>query len=93
VAGFDPPDGTGDLKMKFIPVIRPLVAGVCAALLVTQLSAAESPWSRSLFNGLAQIIVQSTRSAGEIKLTAPADGLAPATAMVQTQPCVRPSMP
>ena len=28
------------------------------------------PWSRSLFNGLAQIIVQSTRDAGEFKLTA-----------------------
>ena len=35
------------------------------------------PWSRSLFNGLAQIIVQSTRDAGEIKLTATADGLEP----------------
>jgi len=43
------------------------------------------PWSRSLFNGLAQIIVQSTRDAGEIKLTATADGLSPATAAVQTQ--------
>jgi beta-galactosidase len=52
------------------------------------------PWSRSLFNGLAQIIVQSTRDAGEIKLTATADGLTPATAAVQTQPCVlRPSVP
>ncbi|MGO8741129.1 MAG: beta-galactosidase GalA [Limisphaerales bacterium] len=51
-------------------------------------------WSRSLFNGLAQIIVQSTRDAGEIKLTATADGLAPATAAVQTQPCApRPSVP
>lgn len=45
------------------------------------------PWSRSLFNGLAQVIVQSTRDPGEIKLTATADGLAPATAVVQTQPC------
>ena len=39
----------------------------------------DQPWSRSLFNGLAQIIVQSTRDAGEIKLTATADGLKPAT--------------
>jgi beta-galactosidase len=45
-----------------------------------------SPWSRSLFNGLAQIIVQSTRDVGEIKLTASADGLLPATASVQTKP-------
>jgi beta-galactosidase len=53
-----------------------------------------APWSRSLFNGLAQIIVQSTREAGEIKLTATADGLAPATVVVQTQPCAtRPFVP
>lgn len=52
------------------------------------------PWSRSLFNGLAQLIVQSTRDAGEIKLTATANGLGPAMAAVQTQPCApRPSMP
>ena len=44
-------------------------------------------WSRSLFNGLAQIIVQSTREAGEIKLTASANGLASATTVVHTQPC------
>jgi beta-galactosidase len=52
------------------------------------------PWSRSLFNGLAQIIVQSTKDAGEIKLTATGDNLAPATAVVQTQTCTqRPSVP
>jgi beta-galactosidase len=51
-------------------------------------------WSRSLFNGLAQIIVQSTRDAGEIKLSATSDGLAPATATVQTHPgATRPSVP
>jgi beta-galactosidase len=51
-------------------------------------------WSRSLFNGLAQIIVQSTRDAGEIKLTATADGLTPATTVVKTQPGIlRPSVP
>jgi beta-galactosidase len=44
-------------------------------------------WSRSLFNGLAQIIVQSTSDAGEIKLTASADGLTPAATEVYTQPC------
>jgi beta-galactosidase len=48
--------------------------------------ATAAPWSRSLFNGLAQVIVQSTREAGEIKLTATADGLTPATTVVQTQP-------
>jgi beta-galactosidase len=51
-------------------------------------------WSRSLFNGLAQIIVQSTRDAGEFKLTATADGLTPATTVVITQACVpRPFVP
>jgi beta-galactosidase len=51
-------------------------------------------WSRSLFNGLAQIIVQSTRDAGEFKLAASADGLTPATAVVETQLCPpRPFVP
>jgi len=51
-------------------------------------------WSRSLFNGLAQIIVQSTPEAGEIKLTASADRLTPVTSTLQTQLSVqRPSLP
>ena len=51
-------------------------------------------WSRSAFNGLAQIMVQSTKDAGEIKLTATADGLQSATATVTTQPSAgRPSVP
>jgi beta-galactosidase len=51
-------------------------------------------WARSVFNGLAQIMVQSTRDAGEIKLTATADGLSPVTATIQTQPgAPRPSVP
>jgi beta-galactosidase len=49
---------------------------------------------RSLFNGLAQIIVQSTRDAGEIKLTATADGLTSTTTLLITQPSTpRPSVP
>lgn len=57
-------------------------------------AAADLKWSRSLFNGLAQVIVQSARDAGEIKLTATADGLEPATAAVESKPCVsRPSVP
>ena len=52
------------------------------------------PWARSLFNGLAQIIVQSTRDAGEFRLSATSDSLKPATAVLQTQPCaLRPSVP
>jgi beta-galactosidase len=53
-----------------------------------------SPWSRSLFNGLAEIIVQTTRDAGEIKLTATADGLTPASAVITSEACVaRPALP
>ncbi len=51
-------------------------------------------WQRSVFNGLAQIIVQSTKEPGAIKLTASADGLSPATVSVQSQPCTpRPAVP
>jgi len=51
-------------------------------------------WSRSVFNGLAQVIVQSTKDAGEIKLTASADGLQPVTATITTQAGPsRPSVP
>jgi beta-galactosidase len=41
---------------------------------------------RSLFNGLAQVIVQSTRQPGEIHLTAEADGLAAAESVLRTRP-------
>ena len=51
-------------------------------------------WSRSLFNGLAQIIVQSTHDADEFKLTASSDDLTTATSVVQTQLCTpRPAEP
>jgi beta-galactosidase len=51
-------------------------------------------WKRSVFNGLAQIIVQSTKSPGEIKLTARSEGLSPTTATIQTQPATpRPCVP
>ena len=51
-------------------------------------------WSRSLFNGLAQIIVQPTKDAGEIKLTATAEGLKPATAVLEAKFCIpRPFVP
>jgi beta-galactosidase len=35
-------------------------------------------WKRSVFNGLAQVIVQSTQQTGEIKLIATSPGLQPA---------------
>jgi beta-galactosidase len=54
----------------------------------------DAVWSRSLFNGYAEVIVQSTKEAGKIKLTASADGLQPAATTIQTQPTVlRPSVP
>jgi len=42
-------------------------------------------WKRSVFNGLAQVIVQSSREPGEIKLTARAEHLSPATVTLQSQ--------
>jgi beta-galactosidase len=51
-------------------------------------------WKRSVFNGLAQVLVQSTKDAGEIKLTARADNLAPAAVSIQSQSCApRPFVP
>ena len=42
-------------------------------------------WQRSVFNGYAQVIVQSTKEAGKINLTATADGLIPANALINTK--------
>jgi beta-galactosidase len=51
-------------------------------------------WKRSVFNGLAQIIVQSTKEPGAIQLAATAKDLTPATVSVQSQPCApRPAAP
>jgi beta-galactosidase len=47
-------------------------------------------WQRSLFNGLAQILVQSSSEPGEIYLTATSDGLSPFTLKLTAHP---PSMP
>ena len=47
------------------------------------------PARRSLFNGLAQVIVQSTRKPGEIRLTAKSDGLAPAESTVTARPVAK----
>ena len=51
-------------------------------------------WQRSVFNGLAQVIVQADRNAGEIQLSASGDGLAPATISIHASPGgERPVMP
>ncbi len=47
-------------------------------------------WKRSVFNGLAQIIVQSSRQPGELRLTARSAGLQPATAAIRAQASVLP---
>jgi beta-galactosidase len=43
---------------------------------VVKVTVPPAPWRRSLFNGLAEVIVQSTDRAGEITLTGKAEGLA-----------------
>jgi beta-galactosidase len=54
----------------------------------------QTGWQRSVFNGYAQVLVQSTKISGEIVLTASADGLQPVTVYIQSQPCTpRPSVP
>jgi beta-galactosidase len=51
-------------------------------------------WQRSLFNGLAQVIVQTTKEPGDIKLTAITEGLTPATVVLRAAPgTLRPSVP
>ncbi|HEY4245644.1 MAG TPA: beta-galactosidase GalA [Lacunisphaera sp.] len=47
-------------------------------------SPAPTQWSRSVFNGLAQIIVQSSKHTGELKLTASANGLKADTITLKT---------
>jgi beta-galactosidase len=53
-----------------------------------RLQAAPDPvhWSRSVFNGLAEVIVQSTREPGTITLTARADGLQPSSFALASKP-------
>jgi len=51
-------------------------------------------WQRHLFNGLAQVIVQSAKIPGQIQLAARSDGLEPATLEISAQPSTtRPAVP
>jgi beta-galactosidase len=51
-------------------------------------------WSRSVFNGLAQVIVQSSKEPGTLTLKATADGLAPASFALTAEPApARPAVP
>ena len=47
-----------------------------------------APWKRSLFSGLAQVIVQSTGQHGEITLTAKSPGVADGVMKLPAQPAV-----
>ncbi len=49
------------------------------------LEEASSGWKRSLFNGLAQVIVQAGTNASEIRLTARSEGLAEDTVVIPTR--------
>jgi len=45
-------------------------------------------WTRSLFNGLAQVLVQSSKQPGELKLTATSPGLKQAVIKIKTREAV-----
>ena len=45
-------------------------------------------WKRKLFSGLAQVIVQSSKQAGEITLNATSPGLKAATVKLSSIPCI-----
>jgi beta-galactosidase len=51
-------------------------------------------WKRSAFNGLAQVIVQSTKQPGDITLTGSSPGLASGVRKLRTTPsALRPAIP
>ena len=50
-----------------------------------QLVTPPAPWKRSVFNGLAQVIVQSKQEPGEIELTATSPSLSPASVNINSQ--------
>lgn len=65
--------------------------GSIGSLRVTVLAGA---WKRSVFNGLAQVIVQSTQVPGEIVLTATSPGLSRGELKIRTVPAeLRPAVP
>jgi beta-galactosidase len=49
---------------------------------IVQIITPAEPWKRKAFNGLAQVIVQTTGEPGDIKLTANSEGLAPAVLLI-----------
>jgi beta-galactosidase len=64
------------------------------AFLRFQEGAAPVQWQRSAFNGWAQVIVQSSKEPGELRLTARAPGLALASLVLPARPATpRPAVP
>jgi beta-galactosidase len=64
-----------------------------ASLTIVDKPAFKLPWQRSVFNGLAQIIVQAGKEPGEIHLTAHCEGLSETTLDISAEratprPCV-----
>jgi beta-galactosidase len=66
-----------DDKKNHIPELTRLGSG--------RITTPAPPARRSLFNGLAQVIVQSMREPGEIRLTANSDGLVPAASTISAR--------
>jgi len=61
---------------------------------IIQIFSPSKNWKRRVFNGLAQVIVQSTKMPGKIILTATSEHLLKATLKLQTQTVVlRPALP
>jgi beta-galactosidase len=61
---------------------------------IIQVITPSKPWKRKLFNGLAQVIVQSEKKPGEIKLRAKSPGLESAEVIIRTEPVqLRPALP
>ena len=58
-----------------------------------RVATAPENWKRSLFSGLAQVIVQSTGQPGEITLTAKSQGVTDGVLKIEAQPApVRPAV-
>ena len=55
---------------------------------IIQVIVKAEPWKRKAFNGLAQVIIQSTKQAGQISLTATSGGLTPATLIITSNAMV-----
>jgi len=61
---------------------------------IIQVIAPMPTWKRNVFNGLAQVIVQSTRQPGKIMLTSTSKGLSKAVLEIKTQATtLRPAVP